>query len=77
MDRDERGYQLYQRIRGDLDLIRQAPGRPAGFEGAIDSIFRPEVYHGRKVYVSCSVLTAIKRKNPLCLLNPLFLHVSW
>lgn len=77
MDRDERGYQLQRRIKGDLDLIRQGPGRPAGFAGVIDSIFRPEVYRVRKVYVSCSVLNAIKRKNPLPLLNPVFLHVSW
>ena len=32
-----------------------------------------------KTTVSCSILTAIKRKNPLCLINvnPYFLKVSW
>ena len=30
-----------------------------------------------KTTVSCSVITAIKRKNPLCLLNPIVLNISW
>lgn len=44
---------------------------------ATDAIFTPEVVRFRKVEVSCSILTAIKRKNPLCLLSPIFLNVSW
>jgi hypothetical protein len=43
-----------------------------------DSVFRPEEFHiGRTATLSCSIATAIKRRNPLCLLNPTFLHVSW
>lgn len=43
----------------------------------MDNTFRPEVIHFRKVSFSCSIVTAIKRKNPLCLLNPIPLNVSW
>ncbi len=43
----------------------------------IESAFRTEVYHVGKTKISCSLLTAIKRKNPLCLLNPIFLNISW
>jgi hypothetical protein len=44
---------------------------------AVDGIFKPEVVHIGKIPVTCSVLTAIKRKNPLCLLNPLLFQASW
>jgi hypothetical protein len=45
-----------------------------GFE----AVFKPEEFKlGRTAKLSCSVLTAIKRKNPLCLINPIFLNVSW
>ena len=43
----------------------------------LDRTFTPEVVHFRKVEISSSVYTAIKRKNPLCLLNPLFFQVTW
>ena len=41
------------------------------------STFEPEVFHFRKVSVSCSLVTAIKRKNPFCLINPIFFNLSW
>ena len=45
---------------------------------ALDSVFRPEEFRvGRTTTVSCSLLTAISRRNPFCLLNPIFLNVSW
>jgi len=37
----------------------------------------PQPIQFRKVSVSCSIITAIKRKNPLCLINPIFLDVRW
>jgi len=43
----------------------------------VQSIFTPEVVHIGKVPVSCTIVTAIKRKNPLCLLNPYFIQISW
>jgi len=45
-----------------------------GFE----AVFKPEeVRIGRRATFSCTIWTAIKRKDPLCLLNPILLHVSW
>jgi hypothetical protein len=44
---------------------------------AIDGIFTPEVVYVGKIPISCSIITAIKRKNPLCLINPLFFQASW
>jgi hypothetical protein len=43
----------------------------------VDGIFRPEIVHIGKIPLSCSLVTAIKRKNPLCLLNPIFFQASW
>jgi hypothetical protein len=44
----------------------------------LEAIFRPDEFHlGRRVTFSCSLATAIKRKDPLCLLNPTFLNLSW
>lgn len=42
-----------------------------------DPIFIPEVVKIRNVRVSSSIITAIKRKNPFCLLNPLVFTASW
>jgi hypothetical protein len=47
------------------------------WERGIQTIFEPETFRVGKTSVSCSLATAIKRKNPLCLLSPLFLNVSW
>jgi hypothetical protein len=43
----------------------------------LDKIFAPEVIRLRKVHLSGSLITAIKRKNPLCLLNPIVFWMSW
>lgn len=43
----------------------------------VDQVFRPEVFHIGKRPATCSIWTAIKRKNPLCLLNPLVFQASW
>lgn len=43
----------------------------------VDNIFTPEIVHIGKTPVTCSVVTAIKRKNPFCLLNPIFFQASW
>jgi hypothetical protein len=45
---------------------------------ATDSIFRPEEFHiGRTATISCTISTAIQRRNPLCLLNRNFLIISF
>jgi hypothetical protein len=47
------------------------------FVRAVEDVFEPEVVHLGKTTFTCSLLTAIKRKNPLCLINPIFLQLSW
>jgi hypothetical protein len=47
------------------------------FEHFVQTIFIPEVTHLGKVDLSCSILTAIQRKNPLCLINPIFFQLTW
>ena len=63
---DEAGYFTRPQLQADSLLDR-----------GIDAIFTSEVFRVGKTEVSCSVLTAIKRRNPLCLLNPIFLDVWW
>ena len=60
-----------------FDIIRPAHESDDRLTRGLDSIFRPEEFHIGKTTVTCSLLTAIKRKNPLCLINPIFLQVSW
>ena len=54
---------------------------PSKLDGLISKvvggIFVPTPIRIGKTTVCCSVVTAIKRKNPLCLLNPVVLNVSW
>jgi hypothetical protein len=75
-DRDVQRYYLRQR---DFGFIPPAHVSNDPLTRACDSVFRPEEFHVGKTTVSCSILTAIKRKNPLCLINvnPYFLKVSW
>jgi hypothetical protein len=70
----------------DLDLLHKLeldgsfipqPEPPTGLAKFADSVFRPEVISLGKTKFTCSLITAIKRKNPLCLINPCFLNFSW
>jgi hypothetical protein len=63
---DRAGYFARPQRESDSAVVRWAEGT-----------FRPEVLRIGKTEVTCSLVTAIKRKNPLCLLNPMFLNVSW
>ena len=77
-DSRRQDFQVFYREHRDFDLVRRTdvPGTP--LTRALSSIFEPEVFHlGRTAKVSCSLLTAINRKNPLCLLNHIILQVSW
>jgi len=47
------------------------------FVRAMDAIFVPEVIQIGDTAIAFSPYTAIKRKNPLCLLNPVPIVVSW
>ena len=69
--------QIYERLERDGYLTRREPPTENLLIRFMDSTFEPEVIRLRKVSVSCSLLTAIKRKNPFCLVNPIFLHVEW
>jgi hypothetical protein len=71
--------QLYHYLDRSGYLTRPAPPSSSFLVRATDAAFTPEPVHiGKTTMFSCSVLTAIKRKNPLCLLDTLpFLQISW
>lgn len=54
-----------------------ASGPPTGLARCVENVFRPEVIRLGQTKITCSLYTAIKRKNPLCLLNPLFFNLEW
>jgi hypothetical protein len=62
---------------GEFYLTRAELPADNGVVRFVEGIFTPEVVHLGKVQVACPIVTAIKRKNPLCLLNPLVFQVSW
>jgi len=69
-DTDSQQYQQFKII----EPVHESGNR---ISRCLDSVFLPEEVHVGKTTVSCSILTAIKRKNPFCLINPIFLNVSW
>lgn len=73
----EPGLRLYRRLEqsGNLKLLEPMP--QSGSRGVINTIFEPDVIHLGRTAVSGSIITAYKRKNPLCLLNPIFFNLSW
>ena len=58
-------------------LIKRDPEALGLLRHPVDAIFEPESLRLGKVKFSCSIVTAIKRRDPLCLLNPAFLGFSW
>jgi hypothetical protein len=66
-------------VRSDEFYLLRAeePAFDHGVNRFMDQVFRPEEFHVGKYSVSSSITTAIKRKNPLCLLNPIVFQVSW
>lgn len=78
MDRGDGDVERYYLRQRDYGFISPARVSDNLVVRALDSVFRPEEFHvGRTTTVSCSILTAIKRKNPFCLINPIILDVSW
>lgn len=69
--------QVYRRLEEGGYLTRPEPETPIGH--FMERTFSTEIIHlGKgKAMATCTLYTAIKRKNPLCLLNPLFLFISW
>lgn len=70
-------YQTYRLVHASGFLERKEPENDDLFSRLARNIFEPEIFRVGRTTVCCSVLTAIKRKNPLCLLNPMVLNVSW
>jgi hypothetical protein len=69
---------IYRRLSEGGYLTRPAQPSENKLVRFTNSWFQPEVFHiGRRATFSCSLLTAIKHKNPLCLLNVTFLQLSW
>lgn len=65
-------------VRNDVFyLTRAEPELADDTARFVDQVFRPEVFHVGKIPATCTIWAAIKRKNPLCLLNPIFFQVSW
>jgi len=69
--------QMYERLDREGYFTRPELPTENRLERLAMSTFEPEVFHFRKVSVTCSLLTAIKRKNPFCLISPVFLNVAW
>jgi len=67
----------HERLERGGYLTRPEPPSENRLVRVAESTFRPEVFKIGQTSVSCTIVTAIKRKNPLCLLNPLVLTVSW
>jgi len=47
------------------------------FSRTVNAMFQPEPVRVGRTTVAFSPITAIKRKNPLALLNPIVLNISW
>ncbi len=62
----------------DCRYYQLFPPPPTPVERCLTAVFEPEEFKiGRTATLSCSLLTAIKRRDPLCLLNPIFFDISW
>ena len=68
---------IYERLERAGYLTRPELPSEDRLGRLVNTIFVPETIQFRKASVSCSIITAIKRKNPLCLINPIFLDVRW
>ena len=73
---DGRFADVYRRLEERRDLF---PPRPSDdrFVRATDTIFAPAPIRLGSTYISFTPVTAWKKRNPLCLLNPLVLNISW
>jgi hypothetical protein len=68
---------LYEKLERHGHLARREPKSDNKLVRAMDAIFAPEVIQIGGTSIAFSPYTAIKRKNPLCLLNPVPIAVSW
>jgi len=68
---------IYERLEKGGYLTRPELPSEDRLDRLVNTIFVPETIQFRKASVSCSIITAIKRRNPLCLINPIFLDIRW
>jgi hypothetical protein len=73
---DESFANVYRRLEERDDLF---PARPSEnrFVRATDTIFTPAPIKLGSTYISFTPVTAWKKRNLLCLLNPLVFNISW
>ena len=75
-DIDESFADVYRRLEARRDIFPPEPSNNL-LVRATDSIFRPAPIAIGTTQLSFSPVTAWKKRNPLCLLNPLVLNFSW
>jgi hypothetical protein len=68
---------MYRELDEQGYLTRQLSDPERNFDYYFGQVFYPEEFRFGKTTVSCSLVTAIKRRNPLCLINPLFFQMTW
>jgi hypothetical protein len=68
---------IYRKLEEDGYLRRPPAESDNAIARALNSIFEPTPVRIGKTTVACSIITAIKKGNPLCLLNPMVLSISW
>jgi hypothetical protein len=66
-------------VRGDRFYLDQTVVKESDVPlvRGYNALFDPEMVPLGNQTLSCSVITAAKRKNPFCLLSPIFLNLSW
>jgi len=64
-------------------IVQEGLLKPAGptyssdFERNMAAAFKPEVIQSGRTHIYSSVVTAVARKNPFCVLDPTFLEISF
>ena len=67
---------VYRRLEEREDLFAPPPSSNR-FVRATDVIFTPAPIKLGSTYISFTPVTAWKKRNPFCLLNPLVFNISW
>lgn len=73
----ESDIRTYRMLAANGYLTRSAPESDNVFVRLANSVFEPTPVRIGKTTVAFSLITAIKKKNPLCLFNPIVLNISW
>jgi hypothetical protein len=68
---------LVERLRGAGLLEPLVPVYDSEFERVVAQSFRPQIIHIGHAQFTCSVITAIARMNPFCLLDPSPIRISF